>query len=820
MKFLGKVLRSLIALGFTVAILAALVVVGVYVYIAPDLPSVDSLSEVQLQVPMRVYSRDGQLLAQFGETRREPLTLAEIPETLQQAFLASEDNRFYSHPGVDIQGLARAFVELARTGKKGSGGSTITMQVTRNFFLNNEKTYIRKIKEIFLSLRIERDLSKQQILELYLNKIYLGSRAYGVGAAAQAYYGKPIDQLTLAQYAMIAGLPKAPSRWNPIANPSRAKERRNYVLGRMRSLDYIDEDAYQQALAAPVTAQYHGTPIDLYAPYIAEMVRAEMQEKYPGQIYEAGFKVTTTIDVRLQRAADQALRDALLEYDRRHGYRGPEAHVELSALDDADKRQAALEDYPTIGGLRAALVTKVSAKQVEVLIRGGESTTIGWDGLSWARKFKTTDRRGPAPKKAADILQPGDIIRVQPREKGGLWLAEIPAVAGALVSLDPDNGAIRALSGGFDFDLSKFNRAIQAKRQPGSNFKPVLYSAALEQGMTPATLINDAPVVYHDAGLEGRWRPQNYSGKFFGPTRIRKALYKSRNLVSIRLMEQVGVNTVIDYAARFGYQREDMPRSLSLALGSLVAPPIDVARAYAVFANGGFRIDPHLIERIEDGYGQLIFEANAPIACRDCPDDSAGTDAGIGSSANPAPDSQDGGVRHAPRVVPADNIYQMTTILRDVIRVGTGRKAQQLGRNDLGGKTGTTNDQKDAWFSGFNDKVVTTAWVGFDQLKTLGKQETGGRAALPMWIKYMKVALDGVPETPLKRPPGIITMRISAKTGQPVSGDDPDAMTETFRARYAPGAARPRVSNPDGSYSPGAAAPVRRPAPAAPLDLF
>ena len=811
-----KILRSLIALGFTVTILGALVVVGVYAYIAPDLPATDSLYEVQLQVPMRVYSRGGQLLAQFGETRREPLTLAEIPDTLQQAFLASEDNRFYSHPGVDIQGLARAVVELARTGKKRSGGSTITMQVARNFFLSNEKTYVRKIKEIFLSLRIERDLSKQQILELYLNKIYLGSRSYGVGAAARAYYGKPIDQLTLAQYAMIAGLPKAPSRWNPIANPSRAKERRDYVLGRMRILDYIDEDAYQQALAAPVTAQYHGTPIDLYAPYIAEMVRAEMQEKYPGQIYEAGFKVTTTVDVRLQKAADQALRDALLEYDRRHGYRGPEAHVELAELKDADQRQAALEDYPTMGGLRAALVTKVNAKSIDILIRGGDTASIDWEGLSWARKFRTTDRRGAKPKKAADILTPGDIIRIQPRDKGELWLAEIPAVAGALVSLDPENGAIMALSGGFDFDLSKFNRAIQAKRQPGSNFKPVLYSAALEQGMTPATLINDAPVVYHDAGLEGRWRPQNYSGKFFGPTRIRKALYKSRNLVSIRLMEKVGVSKVIDHAVGFGYKREDMPRSLSLALGSLVATPIDVVRAYAVFANGGFRVEPYLIQRIENGHGEVIYEANPATACRNCAADDGNDPANLQTTAIDG----DADFNPAPRVVPADNVYQMTTILRDVVRRGTGRKAQQLGRKDLGGKTGTTNDQKDAWFSGFNDKVVTTAWVGFDQLKTLGKRETGGRAALPMWIKYMKVALDGVPETPLKRPPGIITMRISSKTGRPVSAGAPNAMTETFRARYAPGASRAPVSNPDGSYSPDAAAPVRRPPPAAPLDLF
>ena len=819
MKFLGALLRNLIALGFTLIVLGALVVLGAYAYIAPDLPPVDSLKEVQLQVPMRVYSRDGQLLAQFGATRREPLRLEQIPEILQHAFLASEDDRFYQHPGVDYQGILRAVVQLVRTGKKGSGGSTITMQLTRNFFLSNKKTYIRKLKEIFLSLRIERELSKQQILELYLNKIYLGSRSYGVGAAAHAYYGKPIDQLTLAQYAMIAGLPKAPSRWNPIANPSRAKERRDYVLGRMRLLDYIDESGYQDALKAPVTASYHGTPIDFHAPYIAEMVRAEMLERYPDDIYKAGFKVTTTIDVRLQQAADKALRDALLEYDRRHGYRGAEGHVDLSALDDDSKRLAALEEYAVRGGLQPALVTAVDGKQADVLVRDGSTARIAWDGMSWARKYRSQDRRGASPKKAADILSPGDVIRIQPHEKGGWWLAEIPAVSGALISLNPKNGAIQALVGGFDFNLSKFNRAIQAKRQPGSNFKPVLYSAALEAGMTPATLINDAPVVYSDAGLEGAWRPQNYSGKFFGPTRLRKALYKSRNLVSIRIMEKVGVGNVIDYATKFGFKREDMPRSLSLALGSLVAAPKDIVRAYATFANGGYRVDPYLIERIENGYGELIYQARPATACADCETETE-DNTNIETAANDAAATD---LNPANRIVPADNVYQMTTILRDVIRRGTGRKAQALGRKDLAGKTGTTNDQKDAWFSGFNDRIVTTAWVGFDKLKPLGKRETGGRAALPMWIKYMRVALDGIPETPLKRPPGIITMRISAKTGQPVSADAANTITETFRKRYAPGSAGSRAYSSrrysGGSNStPGNA--VRRPAPAATLDLF
>lgn len=799
MKFFAILFRSAVATGFTLVAVGCLMVLGAYAYVARDLPDVDSLEDVQLQVPMRVYSRDGKLLAQFGEMRRIPLSLAQIPKTLQQAVLASEDDRFYQHPGVDYQAILRAAGELVRTGKKGTGGSTITMQVARNFFLSREKTYIRKVKEIFLSLRIERDLSKDRILELYLNKIYLGSRAYGVGAAAQVYYGKPIDQLTLPQYAMIAGLPKAPSRWNPIANPSRAKERRNYVLGRMKTLGQIDEATYQAAIAAPVTASYHGTPIDLYAPYVAEMVRTEMLERYPDSIYRAGFEVTTTIDSHLQPTAVRALRESLMEYDRRHGYRGPEGHLELAGL-SAEQQLAALEEYPTRGGLPAALVTAVDGKQANVLLADGESVTLPWAGMEWARRYRNQDRRGAAPKKAADILNPGDIVRLERRKVEGQdqpqwWLAELPAVSGALVSLDPKNGAIRALAGGFDFDLSKFNRAVQAKRQPGSNFKPILYSAALEAGMTPATLINDAPVVYADAAEGGAWRPQNYSGKFFGPTRLRKALYKSRNLVSIRIMERLGVNQVIDYAARFGFDPDALPRSLSLALGTLVASPVEMATAYAVFANGGYKVDAHLIKRVENGQGEIVFQADAPTVCDDCGEDDKG---------------------QAPRVVPADNIYQMTTILRDVIRLGTGRKALQLGRKDLAGKTGTTNDQKDAWFSGFNGDVVTTAWVGFDQVKPLGKKETGGRAALPMWIKFMRVALDGAPETPLNRPPGIITMSISKATGQPVSPGTSNSMVETFRARFAPGS--PTATSFGGTPSAAGTSGYRRPAISAPLD--
>ena len=815
MKLLAVLIRTAIALAFTLTLLGALAVLGAYLYVAPTLPSVDALHQIHLQVPLRVFDRDGGLIAQFGETRRIPLTLAETPERLQQAVLASEDDRFYEHPGVDYHGLLRAVAELARTGKKGSGGSTITMQVARNFFLTREKSYLRKIKEIFLALRIERDLSKEQILELYLNKIYLGNRAYGIGAAVQVYYGKPIDQLTLAQYAMIAGLPKAPSRWNPIANPSRAKERRDYVLGRMHHLGFIDDAEFEAAKMDPVTAAYHGQPIDLKAPYVAEMVRSEMLKRYPETIYTAGFKVTTTIAPKLQRAADQALRHALTEYDRRHGYRGPEDRVELPPDATVEQQQAALEDYSSIGGLLPALVLATDEKQLRVMIRGAGEAVIPWEGLSWARRHISQDKRGARPKRSTDVVAVGEVIRVQATEEGGWRLAQVPDVAGALVSLNPADGAIVALSGGFDFYTSKFNRVIQARRQPGSNFKPVLYSAALNTGMTPATLINDAPVVYYDAAVGRNWRPENYSGKFFGPTRLRKALYKSRNLVSIRLIEKVGVKNVINYAARFGFDPAKLPRSLTLALGTLVATPLEIARAYAVFANGGYRIDPYFIQRIEDAHGEVFIEAAPPTVCRECDDGTIGATDGVATRA-----AADQGTQ-APRVVAADNVYQMTTMLRDVIRVGTGRKAKSLGRKDLAGKTGTTNEQRDAWFSGFNPEVVTTAWVGFDKLRSLGRKETGGRAALPMWIKYMETALDGVPEVPLKRPPGIITVHINKQTGRAVSAGTPGSITETFRARYAPGG-----GGSSGGHRPidggvfDSPRPRSRPRPRPPAELF
>ena len=793
MHRLAKLFRLLGVLVLGGALLAVVTAAGVYWYLAPQLPSVDTLRDVRLQVPLRVYSADGALLAEFGEQRRIPLTLAEVPPRTVQAVLASEDDRFYEHPGVDWQGLTRAVVHLIRTGEKGPGGSTITMQVARNFFLGREKTYVRKLNEILLALKIERELGKDEILELYLNKIFLGHRAYGVGAAAQVYYGKPLGELTLAQTAMIAGLPKAPSRFNPVANPTRAVARRNYVLGRMRELDFITQAELEAAEAAPVTAKVHGQRADVAsAEYVAEMARSWMEERYGDDAYTSGFKVYTSVRADLQEAAVAALRAALVEYDERHGYRGaeqngvpPASEAELTGL---------LSDVPEVGGLRPAVVLEVADRSARVFAKGVGEVGLPWEGLAWARRYVNENRRGPEPERASDVLTPGDVIRLvqvdAPEDKkdkarreaaGGkaprIWrLAQVPDVEGALVALSPANGAMLAVMGGFDFYRSKFNRALQADRQPGSNFKPFVYSAAIEYGFNAGSIINDAPVVFDDPSLEAAWRPENYSGKFFGPTRLREALYKSRNLVSIRLLRAIGIDFAVDYVSRFGFEPERLPRNLSLALGSASMKPLEVATGYAVLANGGYRVEPWFIERVETADGEEVFREAPLTVCADC--ERAPEDGGRPLEERPQ--------RVAPRVVPAENAWLMHSMLRDVIARGTGRRARALGRGDIAGKTGTTNDQHDAWFSGFTPDVVATAWVGFDQLAPLGRRETGGRAALPMWIDFMRVALEGRPERFLEQPDGLVSVRIDPHTGKLAEAGDPDAIFEYFHAERAP----------------------------------
>ena len=783
---LSSALRVLGAVLLVTGLLACIGVAGLYWYLAPKLPPIDSLKDVQLQEPLRVYTRDGRLIAEFGEKRRTPLEFEHIPELMVKAVIAAEDERFYQHPGVDWQGMTRAAVYLIRTGEKGPGGSTITMQVARNFFLGREKTYVRKINEILLALKIETELTKDDILELYFNKIFLGHRAYGVEAAALVYYGARLDELSVAQIAMIAGLPKAPSRFNPIVNPDRARSRRNYVLGRMRELDAISEEDYQAAVATPVTARLHGLSVEVEASYVAEMVRVYVEDLLGEDAYTAGFRVYTTIDSRLQEAANQALRKNLLAYDQRHGFRAPEFHVDL---DDPDASlDAVLADIPTTAGLLPAVVVGVEDKMVTAYAKIFGEIQIPWEGLEWARAYVDENRLGAKLETAHDVVERGDVVRVQLQEDG--WrMVQVPVVEGALVALDPEDGAIQSLTGGFEFYKSKFNRAAQAHRQPGSSFKPFIYSAAIEHGFTAASIINDAPVVFDDPGLEAVWRPENYSGKFFGPTRLRVALFKSRNLVSIRLLRAVGIATAVEYLQRFGFDAERIPHDLSLALGSGGVTPLEMATGYAVLANGGFRVTPYFVDRIEASDGSLWYQTDPPRVCRDCEDDEImaldiASDPGLDEVV--LADDGAGESGHAPRVLSPQNAWIMNSLMRDVIKRGTGRRALRLKRRDLAGKTGTTNDQQDAWFSGFSPKLVTITWVGFDQLGPLGRRETGAGAALPMWIDFMRVALDGVPQEILAQPDGLVTVRIDPESGMLASASQPGAVFETFRSQNVP----------------------------------
>lgn len=826
MKFLFKFLRlSVIWLfsGFTIGVV---LIAGAYVYLAPGLPSTDVLKDVQLQTPLRVLSRDGALIAEFGEKKRSPLKYSDAPDLLLKAVLAAEDNRFYEHPGVDYQGLLRAVVHLVKTGRKGQGGSTITMQVARNFFLSREKTYLRKISEIFLALKIEQEISKEEILELYINKIYLGHRSYGVSAAAQVYYGKNINDLRIDQMAMIAGLPKAPSTNNPIRNKRKAMTRRNYVLGRMFELAYINKEEYEQAIMTVDDASWHGLSIELEAPYIAEMVRAEMVKRYGQEAYAQGFRVYTTIDTRLQRFANGALRRTMTDYEYRHGYRGPESSIELTqalinalpaieppplnrpeeevvtaaVIENLPEKltyplKQRLSEIPVVGGLLPAIVLHIEEKAITVLLRNGELLRVDWIGLKWARPYKDENTRGPAPKFAADIVKQGDIIRIHKTVEDKIKLSQIPVVTGAIVSLEPNNAAIKALVGGFDFYYSKFNRVIQARRQPGSNFKPFIYSAALDNGFTAASIVNDAPVVFDDAGLENAWRPENYSGKFFGPTRLRVGLMKSRNLISIRLLRAIGIKTAINYATKFGFAASHLPRDLSLALGSASVTPLELVTGYAGIANGGYRVMPYFIDRIEDDEGNIIFKNNPAQVCDECEKQpelelqeaiqkELLTETEMPQRAENEVEQQP--IKKAVRIMTEQNNYIMDSILSDVIRSGTGRRALRIGRKDLAGKTGTTNDQKDAWFSGYSSTLVTTAWVGFDNNRPLGSRETGSSAALPMWIYFMDKAMKGVPEEIKKVPAGIVTVKIDSETGLLAAQGQPNAIFEIFRTNNIP----------------------------------
>jgi penicillin-binding protein 1A len=747
-----------------------------------------------------VYTSDGELVGEFGEMRRTPIKFAAAPTLFIKAVLAAEDDSFYHHHGVDLKSLVRAASELLTSGHIQTGGSTITMQVARNYLLSYEKTFSRKFNEILLALQIERELSKNDILELYINKIFFGNRAYGVEAAAQVYYGKSIDQLDLAQWATIAGIPKAPSANNPLANAGRALQRRNWILGRMLSLDYIDRAQYDSAIHEPIGASYHGSVLGLEAGYAAEMVRREMLDRFGPKAYTDGYVAYTTLDSKLQSTANRAVVDGLLAYSRRHGYRGPEQRLQAPASGDKLAQwQQQLLAMPMLGGLLPAAVVSVEERSFHALLGDGTTVSVAWDnGLSSASAYKNVDYRGPAPRSAADVVAVGDVVRLRLNAKKQWELRQIPAAEAALVSLQADTGAILALVGGFDYQHSKFNRATQAMRQPGSNFKPFIYTAALANGFTPATIINDAPIVFQDDQLENAWRPVNDTGKFYGPTPLRQALFKSRNVVSIRLLQQLGINTAIDYVKRFGFDTAAMPRNLSLALGSLSTTPMQIVRGFAVFANGGYRVDPYLLQRVLNRDGRVVYEAQPAIACPDCtaPDNSADSAADNGTVAQQQPagalpvaataDAPPAAAPRAPEVVDKRNAFIMDSMLRDVVRRGTGQAASSLNRTDMGGKTGTTSGPTDAWFTGYSSGIVTTTWIGFDDNSVLGRNEYGATAALPIWMEYMKVALNGRPERHFRQPEGVVTLRIDPHTGLRARPDQNDAVFEYFTEETAP----------------------------------
>ncbi len=722
-------------LAFPLALLAGVAAIGVcaiglvVVLAWPNLPSLEVLTDYQPKIPLRVYTTEGVLIGEFGEERRAVVKIAEIPETLKRAILAAEDERFYQHAGIDYQGVLRAAFSNLTSGGRRQGASTITMQVARNFFLSSEKTLTRKLYEALLAFKIEHSLQKDQILELYVNQIYLGQRAYGFAAAAQIYYGKSLDKLTLPEAAMLAGLPKAPSSFNPVVNPQRAKQRQQYVLRRMKDLGHISEQQFADAAKTPLAVKRESSEFTVHAEHVAEMVRQAVQEQYPDDVYTRGFRVYTTIRKADQEAAYAALRRGVLDYDRRHGYRGPEAFVELADNATEDDYDEALSERSNSDDMLAAIVIAASPKEVRAVTKAGETVAIAGDGLKFVAR--SLDEKALPQKK----VRRGSIIRVQMDDKKIWQIVQLPEAESAFVSVDPANGAIRALVGGFDFNRNKFNHVTQAWRQPGSSFKPFIYSASLEKGYTPATVIPDEPIVV-EADVTGsqRWEPKNYDGKFEGPMRMRAALAKSKNMVSIRILKGIGTKYAQDYVTRFGFDADKHPPYLTMALGAGSVTVWQMARAYAVFANSGFLIQPYYIQRIVDDRGNSLGTANPQHAG----DESL-------------------------RVIDARNAFIMDSMLQDVTRYGTAARASKLGRKDLAGKTGTTNDFLDAWFCGYSPGLVGVAWIGFDQPRTLGRNETGGAVSLPIWIAYMEKALRGMPEVTRVAPEGVVTHKVDSE---------------------------------------------------------
>lgn len=836
-------------LGLILSLMIATGLIGAYYYVAPSLPPAETIREIPLQIPLRIFSRDGRLIEEVGERRRILVDYEDLPPFVVQAFISAEDRRFFEHNGIDPLGIIRAVLLMVRTGEISGGGSTITQQLARDYFLTREQLFTRKLREAFLAYKIEQEFSKEEIMALFLNKMFFGQRAYGVAAAAQVYFGKNLNDINVAEAATLAGVLPAPSSYNPVRSPANASMRRSYVLNRMRDLGYIEEYQLESAMDYPMVSKLHGTANELSAPYVAEMVRREMLERYGEATYGAGFEVVTTLDSTLQRAANYAVRNGLLEFTRRRGYRGPIATVELDPeilqgpyADWPDEVKRALQDYGNPGGLSVALVTALNEdKTANIVLQDGTATMLEWHGMKWARPFVNRDTTGAPPKVPADILQPGHIIYVMPLTIGGWALAQVPDAQSALVSVDPFDGAITSLAGGFDFSLSKFNRATQSARQPGSSFKPFIYSAALEAGNTLATIIDDSPVVIRSSELEADWRPINYSGKFYGPKRVREALYRSMNLASVRLLlYNTGVGNAIRHLRPFGFGDSALIRNGSLALGGGAASPLDMAQAYATFANGGYAVKPYVIESIIGPNDEFLYRAEPFVVCPECepaeeipvvampqpeplypvtPVDEATLFGGnqeeqlltddaqfikelegafsleqmaeMGESYQPdatlAPELFSD-VNAAERIISPQNAFLIQDAMRDVIRRGTGVRARVLGRSDLSGKTGTSNDRRDAWFAGFNSKVVGIVWVGYDDDLPLGPREEGSRTALPVWIEFMRIALKGMPTQRMEMPEGITTAKISKTTGCPAGFDHPveDVIFERFREGFVP----------------------------------
>lgn len=720
-----------------------------YLYIAPSLPKMTTLKKAPLLKPLQVYSADNELIAEYGGKLSVPVEYKQIPKPFISAFLAAEDSSFFEHSGVSFKGLGRAVSETITGSNVQTGGSTITMQVAKNYYLSPERTLKRKLTEIFLARKIEQNLSKEEILTLYVNKIFLGKNAYGIAAAAKIYYNKSLDQLSIAQMAMISGLPKAPSKYNPVVNPTRALERRNWILGRMLQLGSINQSQYQKAIAEPINLDMPDRGINNKFPYVGEMVRSELVEKFGEHAIDSGYKVYTTVNSQRQAYAEQAVQEGLEAYDRRHGWRGAEAH---------DKP---LTEFNAYANTYPAKVIQVNGNSFEALMQDGSTVTVPWSGMSWAAPYRNANSVGPAPSKAAQIVKVKDIIRLRPNDNKTSWaLVQVPKAQGQLIAINPNNGAIEAIVGGYNFYQSKFNRALQGWRQPGSTIKPFVYALALERGMTPYSMVNDSPITI------GKWSPKNSDGRYLGMIPLRRALYLSRNTVSVRLLQTVGIERTRQLFMDFGLHENQIPRNYTIALGTPQVLPIQMATGYATFANGGYRIQPHFIDRIEDAYGKVIYQSNPEYACISCinqtdaeqlesaeavtPDDE------VIEMTNPTLavekeltqlqlDESKSQYRQAQRILKSSSAYDMANILRDVIQHGTGRAALKIGRDDIGGKTGTTNDAKDAWFAGFNGKLVTVAWVGFDQPTTLGRREYGGVAALPIWTNFMGNALKGTP---------------------------------------------------------------------------